>query len=159
MAMLARTTPHGPRKCPSHWFSMVRLTPFEPGTLISRSTDDRLMIPCCSRADLYNVNELDFTFNIGFTLILSWEVHKYTHIENLHAMLTADNSMVYTLTHVGTGRPNLHALHCSRRSRRQHVAIGSMQPLLAAADLVAQRLPMCGHTRGSLRATILPCAK
>ena len=24
--------------------------------------------------DLYNVNELDFTFNIGFTLILSWEV-------------------------------------------------------------------------------------
>ena len=59
---------------------MVRLTPFEPGTLISRSTDDRLMIPCCSRADLYNVNELDFTFNIGFTLILSWEVHKYTHI-------------------------------------------------------------------------------
>jgi hypothetical protein len=117
------------------------------------------MIPCCSRADLYNVNELDFTFNIGFTLILSWEVHKYTHIESLHAMLTAYNSMVYTLTHVGTGRPNLHALHCSRRSRRQHVAIGSMQPLLAAADLVAQRLPMCGHTRGSLRATILPCAK
>lgn len=28
--------------------------------------------------DLYNVNELDFTFNIGFTLILSWEVHTHT---------------------------------------------------------------------------------
>ena len=114
------------------------------------------MIPCCSRADLYNVNELDFTFNIGFTLILSWEVHKYTHTHRKSSCY-AYSSMVYTLTHVGTGRPNLHALHCSRRSRRQHVAIGSMQPLLAAADLVAQRLPMCGHTRGSLRATILPC--
>lgn len=27
--------------------------------------------------DLYNINELDFTFNIGFTLILSWEVEMH----------------------------------------------------------------------------------
>ena len=35
--------------------------------------------------ELYNINELDFSFNIGFTLILSWEVHTTSYVFTLCA--------------------------------------------------------------------------